>query len=212
MANQIIKSIELVAKAMQDAEIKKELIFDKNGNPFKQSKSSDILMNALKPLMVQHNIVASATVENTTITPLSAGVHVFLAIKYTLSSTIDNSSVSSVGIACASGQDASSCAYTIAYKNAMALLFNVHFDALTSDEIQELKLMNDNKKKGGIPQIKAPAPADNEEQAIIEELEKATSYKELIIIYQNNCSDPSSELSARLVAYCRKIKEERRWE
>ena len=209
MANQIIKSIELVAKSMQGADIKKELIFDKNGNPFKQSKSSDILMNALKPLMVQHNIVASATVENTTITPLSAGVHVFLAIKYTLSSTIDNSSVSSVGIACASGQDASSCAYTIAYKNAMALLFNVHFDALTSDEIQELKLMNDNKKKGGIPQIKAPAPA---EQDIIAELEKATSYKELIIIYQNNCSDPSSDLSARLVAYCRKIKEERRWE
>ena len=172
MANQILKSIDAVAKIMKETDIKKELIFDKNGNPFKQSKSSDILMEKLKPLMVENSIVVSANVENSTITPLANGVHVFLAIRYTLSSVTDNSNVSIVGIACSSGVDASSIAYTIAYKNAMALLFNVHFEALTAEEVHDLKKENDSKKKGGLPPVNRPAPAPAAVVVVEEEEEK----------------------------------------
>lgn len=161
----IFKQINEIAKIMQQNTIKKDIVFDKNMRLLNQVKSSDKVMEILKPLISNAGIIVSSTVDTmatNVLTDKYANQHLIssIAVKYEFIAD-DGSSVYIAGLGDGKGNDASSCAYTMAFKNACIQLFSIHFENMEKEEL-ERSLAEASKNQGKstpLPVTRKPAPA-----------------------------------------------------
>ena len=140
----ILGAIKKIAQEMQGYVFKKDLVLDKNGNPLQQVRSSDKIMEILKPLLIQNDICIEQNVESMTVTEIkyqngTNKVQVSLAMAYTFRHLVDDSHIITRAVGDGQGNDASTIASTMAMKSACLTLFGIHFESLTVQEVQEVK-------------------------------------------------------------------------